>query len=118
MINMQIRIKQEGIWPVDIEVEDMMNEGCFPELYNAIYYSLYDHKASKNYFGFAETTSHIKAIKIWSLASDWESLITGQASPKQAALGLILHHMSGSKDMINMLHKCNRTIFYHETRAK
>ena len=58
----------------------MMNEGCFPELYNAIYYSLYDHKASKNYFGFAETTSHIKAIKIWSLASDWESLITGQCS--------------------------------------
>ena len=45
-------------------LEDMMNDCCFPELYNAIYYSLYDHKTSKNYVGFAETTYHIEAIKI------------------------------------------------------
>ena len=119
MIKRKIKIKQERIWRIDVtEVEDMMNEGCFPELYNTIYYRLYDHNASKKYFGFAETTAHIKAIKIWSLDSDWESLITGQASPKQAVLGLILHHMTGSKDMINMLHKCNHTIFYHEIREQ
>ena len=49
-------------------------------------------KAGKHSFGFAETTSLLRTIKIWSLASDCETLITGQASPKQAALGLILNH--------------------------
>ena len=86
-------------------------------LYNAIYYTVHDF-ASKNEYRYAITHSHLKAIKIWSLASDWESLITRETSPKQAVMGLVIHRMTGSKEVSNMLHKCNHAISYQDIRMQ
>ncbi|KAG1696685.1 hypothetical protein GQR58_006189 [Nymphon striatum] len=36
-----------------------------------------------NKYGYAETTSHLRAINIWSMASDWEAFATQEDSPKQ-----------------------------------
>ena len=45
-------------------------------------------------YGYAVTSSHTTAIKIWSLANDWESLITREPSPKQAVMGLVINRMT------------------------
>ena len=49
---------------------------------------------SNNQYGYT-TTSNITATKIWSLASDWEGLITKQGTPKQFVLGMVLHKITG-----------------------
>ena len=54
-------------------------------LYNAIYSTLGEYR-KKNSHGCFTTDSISMAIEIWSLASDWESLITHEVKGKQAAL--------------------------------
>eukprot|EP00794_Sanderia_malayensis_P016391 gene16391-18028_t len=66
-----------------------------------------------NEHGYA-VTSRTKAIKIWSIASDWETLVTSSPSPKLAVMGLVLHRITGNKEAINVLHKRNHTISYHD----
>lgn len=51
-----------------------LDQGPPAELYNAIYYTIKD-QAKTNAYGYCITSSRLAATKIWSLASDWESLI-------------------------------------------
>ena len=62
-------------WPLTPkELLSRIDTGPLPEIYNAIYFSIYE-PASINQCGCV-TTSHIKATKIWTLTSNWEGLIT------------------------------------------
>ena len=61
------------------------------ELYNVIYVSIYTSEYQLNESGYAVTSSNNMATKIWSLASDWESLITKENSAKQLILGQTVH---------------------------
>ena len=85
------KVKKEEKWP--LSPDEMMNElnkGPSPDLYNALYFSKYDYGKINDY-GYIGTDSAVLANKIWSLASDWECLITGKATPNQEVLGLVLH---------------------------
>lgn len=97
------------------EIIRQLDEGPLPEIYNAIFYTLNDY-GEKNEYGYNATSSRVKAAKIWSLASDWENLVTKRPSPKQAILGLVLHRITGSKESIGYLHKLNHTISYNDIR--
>ena len=110
--------EQKNEWPLTPEqLTEMMDRGPLQHLYNAIYYTLYD-TATKKEHGYAQTKSHLQAIKIWSLASDWQSLITKEPSPKQAIMGLVIHRMTESTEVTNFLHKCNRAISYKDIRIQ
>ena len=54
---------------------DMLDRGPMQELYNVIYASIYTSEYQLNESGYTVTSSNNMATKIWSLASDWESLI-------------------------------------------
>ncbi len=94
-----------------------LDRGVLPEIYNAIHYTLSD-SAKLNEYGYAETSSHLRAIKIWSLASDWGSLVTNDNSPKQVVMGLVLHRLTGSKEAIDVLHKLNHVSSYRDIRLQ
>ena len=55
---------------------------------------------------------------IWSLASDWESLITKRPNPENTTMGLIIHRLTRSKGVINILHKSNHSISYQDIRLQ
>ena len=115
---LQSSSKQKRQWPLTPEeLTDLLDRGPLQSLYNAIYYTMHD-SAKKNEYGYAITNSHLEAIKIWSLSSDWESLLTRETSPKQAVMGLVIHRMTGSREVANMLHKCNHTISYRDIRVQ
>ena len=81
-------------WPLSPEkLVALLHKAPLPELYNAIYYTLYD-TAKKNTYGYNITSSTARATRIWSLASDWEYLETNNLSPKQAVTDLVLHRIS------------------------
>ena len=84
-------LKSSGeTWPLTPdELLAKLDTGPLPELYNSIYFSIHE-RGELNQYGYA-ITSHTKAAKIWSLASDWESIITKQRTPKQIILGMVLH---------------------------
>ena len=84
----------------------MLDQGPLPDLYNVIYYSMCD-RGKRNEYGYM-ITSQAKATKIWSLASDWETLITGAPSPKQAIMGLVLHRITGKFN--HNLHQLIKTL--------
>ena len=67
---------------------------------------------------YAGTNSRILAAKIWSLASDWESLVTRKPTPKQAMLGLVIHRLTGSREVIDYLHKSYHVISYNAVRTQ
>ena len=91
------------------------NKGPMPELYNIIYATMYPNlKLNKE--GYATTQSSNIANKIWSVASDWYSLITRQKNAKQAMLGLTIHRLTGSKEAATHLHSLGHSISYNEIR--
>ena len=94
----------------------MLDRGPLQNLYNVIYYNMHDF-TKQNEYGYAVTSSHTTAIRIWPLASDWECLITREPFPKQAVLGLVIHRMTGSKEVVNMLHKFNHIISSQDIRS-
>ena len=100
--------KQNGTsWPLSPEdFLSMLDQGPLPDLYNAIYYSMCD-RVKRNEYGYM-ITFQAKATKIWSLASDWETLITGAPSPKQAIMGLVLHRITGKFN--HNLHQLIKTL--------
>ena len=82
MLRRKLQKRQKGdiTWPLTPEeLFSRKDMGPLPEIYHAIYFSIYE-SASFNQYGYA-TTSHVKATKIWYLASDWERLITKQRTP-------------------------------------
>lgn len=92
---------------------DRFKDGPLPDLYNAIYATMYS-RFSVNEHGYAKTDSSNIATKIWSLALDWQSLITRTANAKQAMLGLTVHRLTGSKEAAQTLHSLGHTISYNE----
>ena len=54
------------------------------------------------------------ATKIWSLASDWESLITKENSAKQLILGQTVHQITASKETIKNLRRLGHTASYND----
>ena len=96
------RRKGDVTWPLTPEeLLSRIDAGPLSEIYNAIYLLIYE-SASINQCGYA-ATSHVKATKTWSLASDWEGLITKQRTPKQIVLGIVLHKITGTKFCFNFL---------------
>ena len=63
-----------------------------------------------NEHGYAGTESKSQAVKIWSTASDWESLITGEKNGKQIVTGSLIGRLTGRKDVVVMLNKLNHSI--------
>ena len=88
------------------------SEGPMPDLYNTIYSTIFGENYKINKDGYAITESYHVANKIWSVASDWQSLITRKPTPKQALLGLTFHQLTGSKEGAEELHKCAHSISY------
>ena len=56
--------------------------------------------------GYADTLSSDFGTKKWAIACDWENLLPGR-NGKQLIIGLTIHHLTGRKDVIEMLHKLN-----------
>ena len=109
---------QEKKWPLTAdELIEQLDKRPLPELFNAVYFTVHDF-GSKIQYGYASTSSFNKARKIWALASDWQSLITRESTPKQNMLGLTLHRLTGSKEVIDILHKCNHTVSYNDVRMQ
>ena len=105
-------------WPLTPKkLLEVMDKGPIPELFNAIYYTMHD-SGKVNEFGYAETQSHNAATKIWSLASDWTSLVTRRPNPKTTTMGLLIHRLTRSKEVIDILHKSNHTSLYQDIRLK
>ena len=66
--NLQEKQKRDITWPLTPEeLLSRINAGPLPAIYNAIYFPIYQSR-SINQYEYA--TSHIKATKICSLASD------------------------------------------------
>ena len=98
-------------WPVTPKkLLEVMDKGPIPELFNAIYYTMHD-SGKVNEFGYAERQSHNAAIKIWPLASDWASLVTRR--PNTTTMGLLIHRLTRSKEVIDILHKSSTSYTSH-----
>ena len=68
------------------DIENFVQRGPLPELYNAIYTTI-NPSFKVNSTGYAVTPLHQSATKIWSIASDWEYLITKKKTSKQVLTG-------------------------------
>ena len=98
-----IKKEREEKWPLTPEeLLAAFDEGPLPELYNGIFYTTAD-SAKINKHGYAVASS-VKATKIWSIASDWEYLITKKKNPKQTILGLVVHRNTGNTRVIRRAH--------------
>ncbi len=94
-------------------LQDRFKDGPLPELYNVIYATMYQ-SLSINEHGYAKTDSNNIATKIWSIALDWQTLITRIPNAKQAMLGLTSHCLTGSKEAAQTLHKFGHSISYND----
>ena len=81
---------------------ESLDNGPMPELYNTIYATKYAPNFKINEYGYAITHSANIANKIWSIASDWQTLITTIDTPKQMVLSSTLHR-SGRKQICDMV---------------
>ena len=133
-------------WPMSIDdVENFVQRGPLPELYNAIYATI-NPSFKVHSTGYAVTPSHQSATKIWSVASDWEYLVTKKKKRKQVlqvafsiwishrsncfsfsyfyfscfffSLGMVAHWLTGNKEVVYALHKLNHSISYVDVRMQ
>ena len=94
-----------------------LEKGPMTDLYNVIYLTVKDN-CQLNKHGYATTISKNLATKIWSLAYDWEALVTGQPNAKQVLMGMTIHRITGSKEVANYLNKGNHAISYNDIRMQ
>ena len=92
---------------------ESFDSGPLPELYNVIYATMYTNISLKEH-GYAKIESNNIATKIWSIALDWESLISRQKNAKQAMLGFTVHRLTGSKEAAQNLHRLGHSISYND----
>ena len=78
---------------------ESLDNGPMPELYNTFYATKYGPNFKINEYGYAITHSANIANTIWSIASDWQGLITIIDTPKQMVLLLTLRRITGSKNL-------------------
>ena len=73
---------QDEEWPMSPnELTERLNTKPIAALYNAMFLTVYS-RCKYNDYGYAETKYKTIANKVWSIASDWTSLITGKRSSK------------------------------------
>ena len=84
-------------------------------LFNTIAWTL-KAKAGMTSFGYVKVESKFLADRIWSIISDWESLIKKENSQKVIALSTTVNRVTGSKEVANLLHKCVHGISYADIR--
>ena len=78
-------------WPMSIDdIENFVQSGPSPELYNAIYATI-NPSFKVHSSGYAVTPSHQSATKIWSITSDREYLVTKKKTSKQVLTGSSFH---------------------------
>ena len=113
------RRKDESQWPFTPEqLLTNLDSGPLPDLYNIIYATI-DPNFKINNYGYSVTRSDQMATKVWSVASDWEALLTqGKKSPKQVVTGLTLHRMTGSKSVVTMMNKMGNCLSYNDIRVQ
>ena len=80
------------------------------EIYNVIAMSL-NPSCKKNDHGFA-VIPPLQANKVWSISGYWQQLLTGNPSPSALASGMVIHRVTGSKEVINLLSKSGVTPSY------
>ena len=69
-------------WPMSPnELAERLSTKPMAALYNAIFLTVYS-RCKYNDYGYAETKYKTIPSKVWSIASDWTSLITGKRSSK------------------------------------
>lgn len=71
-------------------------------LYNSIDWTM-NPQSPKDDRSYVPTTSSSLVQKIWSIASDWESLLARQRSMKSTALNLTVHRLTGSKEVTKLV---------------
>ena len=64
------------------DIENFVQRGPLPELYNAIYATI-NPSFKVHSTGYAVTHSHQSATKVWSIKPDWEYLVTKKKISKQ-----------------------------------
>ena len=68
-------------WPLTPDkILEKQNNRALPELYNAIFHSIYDW-GKINEHGYCESRRNL-TLKIWAVASDWDVMVTGDKSTK------------------------------------
>lgn len=117
MIRRKLKKQSSDEWPITPEelVARLDSSGPMTSLYNAIAWTV-NPQSPKNDKGYVLTTSTSSAQKIWSVASDWESLVTHKRSVKSTALSLTVHRMTGSKELTKLLNKCGHGVSYSDVR--
>ena len=114
----ETRVDGERKWPyTPDELIEMLDRSPLKEIYNVIYASI-NPSYKVNEYGYAITRSRPVATKIWSMASDWESLSTKERTAKQAVAGMTVHRLTSSKEVLSILHKLNNTISYSDVRLQ
>ena len=118
MIKRKNSLSTAASFPYSIEslIEDL-DRGPLTDLYNIIHLTV-KGTCALNESGYATTKSRTLAAKIWSLAYDWQTLITGQINAKQVLFGMTIHRLTGSKVVINYLHRGNHSISYKNIRIQ
>ena len=93
--------EMEFCWPyTPDEVIKRLDSGPAQDLYNLVY---------------TKTSSRPRATKVWSVASDWESLVLQQhRNAKQVVSGLTLHRFTS----MVMLHKMGNCVSYNDIRMQ
>ncbi len=110
-----IRLKSRQLAPVEnSDFCIQLDADPLPELYNVIYESKYGPDYHVNESGYAITRAKNIATRIWSIASDWQSFITGTKSYKQVVLGQTVHRTTGSKETVMNLHRLGHSVSYNE----
>lgn len=117
---MEAWVNQEKKWPyTPDELIGMLDMGPLNEIYNVIYASINPaYKLNEYGYGYVITRSRQIATKIWSMASDWESLLTKERTAKQTVAGMTVHRLTSSKEVLPMLHKLNNTVSYSDVRIQ
>eukprot|EP00794_Sanderia_malayensis_P011520 gene11520-12711_t len=105
-------------WPyTSDELIKHLDKGPVTEMYNVFYASI-DPGFKINEYGYPITKSQQPALKIWSMAANWETLLTKNRSAKQTVACLTIHRLTSSEETLLMLHKMNNRISYDDIRIQ
>ena len=105
---------REPLWFSEL-INNLKSHQPLQPLFNTIAWTL-KPKAGMTSFGYVKVDSKFLADRIWSITSDWESLIKKENSPKAIALSMTVNRITGSKEVVNFLHKCGHGISYADIR--
>ena len=115
LVRRKLKGSEAVSWPVTPEelLERLDSAGPLVHIYNAIAWTV-NPRATRNEFGYAKAGSASLSEKIWAIASDWQSIVTHEHSSKSTALSLVVHWLTGSKEVASLLHKCGHGISYKD----